>query len=293
VIELPANLAEAVTDDEVMLRWVATLPERIAESEARWSLAIEAPFQPGGVTAWVARARNRAGEPVVLKLGWRHEESMHEADALRAWDGNGAVRLLDSATTDDTAAMLLEECRPGTPLSDVRAPTAQDEVIAGLLQRLWIEPAAEYPFRELHSMCALWADEFVEKRAATGDIGLSDDIVEAGIHALRTLPTTDSRQVLLCTDLHAENILAAEREPWLAVDPKPYIGDPAYDPVQYMLDATERLSADPLAFVARMATLLDLDPVRLRHWVFARCVQECIDTPELAGVARALVRQLG
>jgi streptomycin 6-kinase len=82
--------------------------------------------------------------------------------------------------------------------------------------------------------------------------------------------------VLLCTDLHAGNVLAARREPWLMIDPKPFVGDPAYDPVQHMLNCDQRLAANPGGLAQRMAALLDLDPERVRLWLFARCAQESL-----------------
>jgi len=94
--------------------------------------------------------------------------------------------------------------------------------------------------------------------------------------------------VLLVTDLHAGNVLAARREPWLAIDPKPYIGDPAYDATQHLLNCAERLHADPAGLAVRMADLLEVDPVRLRRWLFARCVQESPGDPPLADVVRRL-----
>ena len=72
------------------------------------------------------------------------------------------------------------------------------------------------------------------------------------------------------------------------IDPKPYVGDPAYDVVQHLLNCPARLTADPLGLVARLADLLDLDPERLRLWLFARCVQESPDWPNLADIARRL-----
>ena len=94
--------------------------------------------------------------------------------------------------------------------------------------------------------------------------------------------------MLLYTDLHPENVLAAQREPWLAIDPKPYVGDPTYDALQHMLNHPDRLATDPAGFVRRMAELLDLDRSRLRDWLFARSVQESIDAPNLREVAIAL-----
>ncbi len=78
----------------------------------------------------------------------------------------------------------------------------------------------------------------------------------------RRRPRTADHHVLLCTDLHAGNILAAERERWLVIDPKPYVGDPTYDALQHILNCPDRLDADPSGFARRMAELLDLDPIR-------------------------------
>jgi len=113
-------------------------------------------------------------------------------------------------------------------------------------------------------------------------------VIRAGIGLLRSLPGTAATSVLLCTDLHAGNVLAAEREPWLVIDPKPYLGDPAYDPVQHMLNFPDRLLADPAGLARRMADLLDLDDDRVRAWLFARCVQESWDQPHLWSAAITL-----
>ncbi len=93
--------------------------------------------------------------------------------------------------------------------------------------------------------------------------------------------------MLLATDAHAGNVLAAKRG-WLLIDPKPYVGDPAYDPLQHLLNCQERLHADPVALAGRMADLLGLDAHRLRLWLFACCVQESPGCPPLADVARRI-----
>jgi streptomycin 6-kinase len=94
--------------------------------------------------------------------------------------------------------------------------------------------------------------------------------------------------VLLVTDLHVGNVLVAQREPWLIIDPKPYIGDPTYDALQHMLNCEGRLHADPAGMTTRMADLLELDGERLRRWLFARCVLEAPGSPGLADIARRL-----
>jgi streptomycin 6-kinase len=52
-----------------------------------------------------------------------------------------------------------------------------------------------------------------------------------------------------------------------------------------MLNCGDRLAGDPAAFARGMAALLDLDADRVTHWLFARCVQECLDRPALYDVA--------
>ncbi len=106
-----------------------------------------------------------------------------------------------------------------------------------------------------------------------------------GVALFRALPSSASRSVLLCTDLHAENVLAAEREPWLAIDPKPYVGDPAYDVLQHILNCPGRLHADPARLARRMAALCDLEAERVTAWLLARAVVESRGDPELADVA--------
>ncbi len=284
-LSLPPMLVEAAERDG-RLTWLATLPGTVRELAKRWDLVVGEPFRPGGQTAWVAPAGRGDRGDLVLKVGWRHPEADHEADGLREWDGHGAVRLHAAAEFADTVALLMERCRPGTTLAS-RPEPEQDTVIAGLLRRLWRRPAPGHRFRPLQEMCDYWAGEF-DQKAAAGRVSIDPGLAREGMALFRTLPATAERNVLLCTDLHAGNVLAAEREPWLVIDPKPYLGDPTYDPLQHLLNCDGRLQADPVGLVRRMADLLALDHERLRLWLFARCVQESPDRPELAGVARRI-----
>ena len=99
-----------------------------------------------------------------------------------------------------------------------------------LLRQLWAQPHAAYPFRSLAQMCAAWADKFEQEyAAATAADRIDPGLARAGIALFRALPETTESRVPLCTELHGGNILAAQRAPWLVIDPKPYLGDPAYD----------------------------------------------------------------
>jgi len=138
-------------------------------------------------------------------------EGEHEIDGLRFWDGDPTVRLLDA--DDANQAMLLERCEPGSDLREVPEPR-QDQVIAMLLRRLWRRPPKEHPFQSLSDMIRSWGEESMADRASWPDTGL----VEAGLQLLDELSTNskDEDQVLLVTDLHAGNVLRAQRKPWLA-----------------------------------------------------------------------------
>lgn len=223
----------------------------------------------------------------MLKISWPHTEALHEADGLRFWAGDGIVRLADSVIAGDTHALLLEACEPGTSLTDAVADEpARDEVVAGLLRRLWRDPPDGHPFRPLQTMCDEWADTFEARYARTPPARRIDPgIARAGIVHFRELPASASRAVLLCTDLHGGNVLAARREPWLAIDPKPYVGDATYDVLQHMLNCPHRLASDPVGFVYRLA---DLDRDRLRRWLFARCVQESLGPMHVPGAIERL-----
>lgn len=289
-IAIPPQLVDADDDDHRLerLEWLADLPQTVEAVATGWELELDAPYVPGGRCAWVAPARGRDGDELVLKVGWRHHEAEHEAEALRFWDGEGAVRCLASKTFGRTTALLLERCEPGIALKQSLSESEQDVVLAGVARRLWDRtPPMGHAFRPLGDLCDHWVGQF-EQDLGRDARGLDTGLARVGIEVFRELPRTADRQVLLCTDLHAENILSARREPWLVIDPKPFVGDPAFDAVQHMLNCGERLESDPEALVDRMAALLEVDPLRVRLWLFARCAQESLRDVTMREPARRL-----
>lgn len=168
--------------------------------------------------------------------------------------------------------MLLERCQPGLALRTLPEPE-QDVVIAGLLRRLWQKRDVPRLFRPLSALTAAWSDQTLADAARWPDAGL----VRQGLDLFRELPRSAPTTVLLATDLHAGNVLRAQREPWLVIDPKPFRGDPAYDATQHLFNC-ERLRSKPQHTVERFADLLGLDHERVRLWVFARAAAEPRET---------------
>jgi streptomycin 6-kinase len=291
---LPPLLARA--DDPGVRAWRARLPGLVDELLGRWSLTASAPFLPGGSSAWVAPVTGPDGADLVLKMAWAHEESRDEAVGMLAWQGHGAAAVLRSEVRGETAALLLERVRPGTPLAQLLTWPERDEVVASLARRLWRRPEELLPsaeaaqLRPLGQMCSWWADD-AQRRSASGAGPLPRDLVEHGLGLLRSLPAQwDGESVLLATDLHPGNVIArgdGGQRRWVLIDPKPYVGDPHYDLLQHMLNDPVRVVEQPGPFADRMAALAGLDPSRLRRWLLARCVQEA---GVMAGAAPAALR---
>ena len=267
-LNVPERLAENCRKSLERAAWLEGLPAVLSKLERRWSLTFGAPFTgEEGSCAWVAPVALANGTSAVLKLGMPHMEGEHELQGLRFWNGDPTVRLLEA--DDDLGAMLLERCEPGTVLRAL-PEREQDLVIAGLLRRLWRSPSAPHPFRPLSAMTEYWSDQTLGDVERWPDTGL----VREGLRLFKELSHTAPVEVLLATDLHAGNVLRSEREPWLAIDPKPFVGDPAYDATQHLFNCDERLRSDPHGTIRRIADLLCVDRERVRLWTFARAAAE-------------------
>lgn len=207
--------------------WVKTLPALVDEFEDRWNVVTESPFR-SGTSAWVAKGSLPDGRPVVLKIVWPHREADGEALALQFWDGEGAIKV--HSYDREKYALLLEACVPGQSLADADLPPVEG-LTAGAesLARLWPkEPPADLDLESLGLVMNDWADEArtaVERFSPPIDIG----VVNEGLGLLESLAAQPSRTVVLHGDFNPSNLLRAGRQPWLAIDAKPMVGDAGFD----------------------------------------------------------------
>jgi len=284
-IPIPHSLSRSCQYAPESMAWLADLPALITEVKELWDLELGEPFDGDEVScSWVAPVTRADGTSAILKIGLPHMEGLHELEGLLYWKGNHCIRVLDYI--DQPRVMLLERCVPGTPLREL-PELQQDEVIASLLKKLWSTPGDLHPFRGMEEVVSLWNQETRAAREQWVDPGLT----EQGLAVLDDLLDSTTEHVLLATDLHAGNVLRAKREPWLVIDPKPFVGDPAYDATQHLYNCRPRLYANSEATIRRMADLLDVEYNRVRLWMFARAAAEPRQTweeNELLKFARAI-----
>jgi streptomycin 6-kinase len=257
--------------------WLERLPRLVAECAAAWDLRVGSPF--AGHAAFVARAERSDGTRAVLKLNFPDHESEHEAAALEHYGSDSAPRVL--ARDRERRALLLERIEPGTTL-----PPAQVEaILPGLLQALSRPPLPGHPFRALRDEAARWARAIPaawERAGRPFERALVDDAVEA----LAALGATQPDAVVLHQDLHAGNILRGD-DRWLVIDPKPLVGERAFD-----LVALARNNPDP-AFLRRIAIAARVDPDRAHGWAIAHALAWGYEEdgrwiPEMVAAARSL-----
>jgi len=258
--------------------WLAELPSLIGQVRDEFGVRLSSPLL-GGSCSWVAPAEMPGGGRVVVKIGWPHPEMYGEAAALRAWDGHGAVQLLGH--DPDRHALLLRRCEPGDQLAAWPAP-AEQLLQAGcrVLRELWqVRPPIDGDIEDLGVVTPAWAG-LVEERMARIGPGYDAGVVAEGVRLLRELPRSTQERVLLHGDFNPGNVLRNGAQ-WLAIDPKPMIGDPGYDPWPLLEQVDDPFAHPDPARVLRsrlalMAEELEVSRDRIIGWAVARRVETAL-----------------
>jgi streptomycin 6-kinase len=252
--------------------WLERVPHLLDECVEEWGLRLGEPYE-AGAAGYTVRAELPDGTPAVLKLIYPHREADHEAEALRVWDGDGAVRIL--AHDPGRWAMLIERCEPGTLLAKTDVNEALT-VLVGLLPRLW--KTAGEPFRPLAEEAAWWVEYLPGEWERTGR-PVERRLLDEAMSTLRELAGSQGEQVLLHQDLHGDNVLAAQREPWLVIDPKPLLGEREFSVAPIVRDSEFGHSrADVLYRFDRLTADLGLDRERARGWTVGQTVAWAFDS---------------
>jgi len=272
--DLPPGLLAFGDRDDTWQPWLAALPRLVRDVVEEWQLAYDgAPMH--GQCALVVPVRTTGGTPAVVKFSWPHEEEEHEHVGLEALRGSGMVRLLRADPRRHV--LLLERLHAG---EDLRALPDDEacEVVAGLYRRIHIPAPAQ--LRPLTDFIARWADGLA---ALPREAPVPHRLVEQAVSLSRDFVTEPkSVGTMIHGDLHYENVLAGDREPWLAIDPKPMSGDPHYEVAPMLWNRWDEAVASGNVREAvrrRFFTLVDtagLDEDRARDWVVVREVDNAL-----------------
>ncbi|MDQ4052411.1 MAG: aminoglycoside phosphotransferase family protein [Actinomycetota bacterium] len=271
MISVPAGVLDLAARGPEHAAWVDRLPKLVARLLEEWELAVDGDPRSGW-TALVLPVRTRDEEAAVLKLVCPGAEEEHEHLALQRWGGNGAVRLLRADPA--RRAMLLERLhqRDLTELWDLEAC----EIVAGLYSRLHVPALPQ--LRTQTSYVEKWTDDLTRlPRSAPVPHRLVEQVVSLGRDFVSDAASTGT---MIHGDLHYQNVLAGDREPWLVIDPKPTSGDPHYEVAPLLWNRWEELQGDVRGGVRRrfLATIdaAGLDEDRARDWVVVRMVHNAL-----------------
>lgn len=270
VIDIPEQLVatQAMHNGAAGRAFIAALPERAAQFLDRWELKLTGSSMYG-MASLVLPVERADGTPAVMKMQLLDEESEGEPVALEAWGGDGVVRLLEHDA--DTNTLLLERLNENRHLSTLNDSREAVQILAELLARLTSVPApsglrnlGDIARRMLHSVqgaVQTVADPAERELLKSCAAAVGEVVGEPGDR-------------LLHWDLHYDNILAADREPWLAIDPKPLAGDPGFD----LMPALSN-DFDPSEVLYRfdlMTEVLGLDRRRAAAWTLGRALQNLL-----------------
>jgi streptomycin 6-kinase len=267
MISVPADFATATMtrEGDAGRTWIQALPVLVEKLCQHWNLRIDGSVMHGylGLVIPVCRF----GLPCVLKVSWADDATSQEAMALSAWDGRGAVRLLDYLP--DLGAMLLERLDHRRSLRDVGIAEAV-EVAGSLLRRLAIP--APSGFRSLRSVSQSLCTTLPERWEQSGH-PMPKLWMEQACELAAQLGT-EGANLLVNYDLHYADVLKGERESWLVVDPKVVTGNLEFGIAQLLWTRLEDIEAEggldchfPLLVEAA-----ECDPALARSWTLVRCV---------------------
>ncbi|MFN8193995.1 MAG: aminoglycoside phosphotransferase family protein [Nocardioidaceae bacterium] len=282
---MPLTLPDAVLDfGERGPRWrsfVDALPRVLDDLLAEWELAPTGEVWWGHASVVLPVSRADGGD-AVLKVAFPDVETEHEPLVLQHWHGRGAVLLLRA--DPHRRAVLLERLhrRDLTSLDVLDAC----EVVAGLYPALHVPAPPQ--LRSFTDYLGRWREPLA---GLPRDAPIPHRMVQQALSLLRELtddPASTGR--VLHHDLHYENVLAADREPWLAIDPQAMSGDPHAEPAPMLWNRWGELGGDVRGGLRRrFHTLVDaagLDEDRARAWVVVRMVVNAywaIEDAERAG----------
>ncbi|MFI0015014.1 aminoglycoside phosphotransferase family protein [Streptomyces griseus] len=257
--------------------WIAELPSLATDMLDNWQLRRDGAVRSGQASLVLPVLRHD-GTRAVLRLQMPREETAAALIGLRTWNGDGTVRLLDHDPA--SGSMLLERLDGARTLASVDDDDMAMGILAGLHARL-VALRAPQGLRGLGDVAAEMLEQAPQAVAQLTDPA-DRRLLRGWASAVAEL-ADDPGDRLLHWDLHYDNVLAAQREPWLAIDPEPLAGDPGFDlwpALDSRWDDVVVAPGEPLRVVRRRFDLLTealgLDRARAAGWTLGRLLQNAL-----------------
>lgn len=258
--------------------WVERLPDILKRYAEEWHLRIALPFSYQ-MYNYVTPVETSDGSKAVLKIGFpTDEEFMTECKALQVFNGKGIAKLIQADLPN--AVMLIERLEPGGHLINVQDDEERTRIAANVMKKLSKKPPSDNNFPTVRD----WFGGFARYRTRVGqkDGPIPKALVDKAERTFEDLIASSGEQVILHGDLHYYNIISAQREPWLAIDPKGVIGEREYETGALIRNPLPELLDEPNPRqvlenrIDRLSRELGFDKKRIRSWGFAQAVLAAI-----------------
>ena len=252
--------------------WFASLPATIAELERQWNVRVGNPF-PGIEYNYVAEAEGEENLPLVIKIAPPFEtvEIHGEARFLRVAQGRGAVELI--AEDRERKAILIERALPGKALHEEFASSPIDSIEPAIdVLKEILRPAPD----EMGDVITL--DKWFENFRRYKKTDFPQQMAEKAFEIYERLSCQPEKTFYIHGDYHPGNVVTAQREQFLAIDPKGIVGHIGYDIAVFLINL-ERWQRNMPGVnellehaIKKFAEAFGLTDLEVREWVFAHMV---------------------
>lgn len=257
---------------EMGVKWLKEIPQIIKQLEKDWEIKVGKPFDL--YFNYAVSATRNDGASVVLKIVFPDDKQFQsEVDALKVFNGESCVTLLEVDSEHFT--MLLEKAEPGVALDPWKDDNEATKVIASVIKKLAKPVPQQHHFTDVKDF-AKDISNFKQKYKESNP--LPEYLIDKAEELIKHLIDTSTSVVVNHGDLHHGNILSAEREPWLAIDPKGIVAEPTFETGSMLRNPYPELANKPdideilTNRIRILAEELELDPIRIQQWGLVQAI---------------------
>jgi len=260
--ELKKNIISMYNDEGK--QWLDSLPDITAKIANEHNLSGLTPVN--NMTFNYVASGYQNDKPIILKIGMNSKALVKEASCLKAFTKHAVAEVI----AHDDNMIIMQRAVPGNTLKD-NFPDNDIDATKILCESIKELHKASIP--ESHNFYHL-SELF---KTLDQKLDIPDEILSKAKHLRDDLLKSTTKAVLLHGDLHHDNILK-NGDRWLVIDPKGFIGDPAFEPAAYLCNPIPELLQEnqPREIIENHINIcsaeLDIDSRRIADWLYAKSV---------------------